>query len=56
VTEPGERSLDPPALGGQELACALGIHGATLPDPARPDWRARDLADEVATEIVDQLL
>ena len=32
MAEPGQRTLDPCALGGEELPCPLRIHGATLSD------------------------
>jgi hypothetical protein len=31
MSQPRQRSLDPSALGGQELSCPLWIHGPTLP-------------------------
>ena len=43
MAEPGQRTLDPRTLGGQELPCPLRIHGATLPD-MRTSERARKWA------------
>ena len=36
VAELRQRALDPRPLGGQQLACSLGIHAATLTNEGVP--------------------
>jgi dihydrofolate reductase len=43
VAAPRERALDPLALGGQELACAIGLHGPSLSRLAALTSRERRL-------------